>query len=238
MAAADPDGDEPAAWIRRHLPVTVLPTLPELRLHVASPRSGLGRFLASYPDSGPPYWAHPWAGGLVLARHLLDHAGTIAGRRVLDLGSGSGIVSIAAALRGGIVHAVDVDPFAVAATAVNAALNAVAVRAECADILGGTPYDADVILVGDLFYEAGLANRVMAFLERSVAAGSFALIGDPGRATLPAERLELIDRQRTRDFGSGTATVPGAVYRFRGERPPQRSAEPVFKVTLPGSASA
>lgn len=216
MPLTDALADDVAAWIRGHLPVATLPTLPELRLHVAAPRSGLGRLLAAHPEAGPPYWAHPWAGGLVLARHLLDRPAAVAGHRVLDLGCGSGIVGIAAARAGATsVRAVDVDPFAVAATAVNAALNGVALAVRRGDLLDAPPPDVDLILVGDLFYEAALASRVLAFLGRCATAGLDVLIGDPGRATLPADRLDLVDRRRTRDFGSGSAEVPGAVYRLR-----------------------
>ncbi len=86
--------------------------LPELRLYRAGPASGLGR-LAS--GGGAPYWAYPWAGGLALARFLLDHPETVAEKRVLDLGAGGGLVAIAAMKAGAReATAIDVDPDAIA----------------------------------------------------------------------------------------------------------------------------
>lgn len=210
-----PMPDTPAERIRRHLPVTRVPSLPDLRLHLAGPHSGLGRLLASNPGAGSPYWAHVWGGGLVLVRYLFDHPATVAGLRVLDLGCGSGLVAIAAARCGAShVTAVDVDPYAIVATALNAALNTVAVEVRCADLLDGPVPQADLVLVGDLFYEAALARRVAGFLDHCVAAGCPVLVGDPGRKPLPRERLEEIHAYPTPDFGTGGGLVQSAVYRF------------------------
>ena len=207
--------DTPADRIRRHLPVTPVSSLPDLRLHLAGPRSGLGRLLAGEPDAGSPYWAHVWGGGLVLARYLFDHPATVAGLRVLDLGCGSGLVAIAAARCGARhVTAVDVDPYAIAAATLNAALNAVTVEGRCADLLDGPVPQADLVLVGDLFYEAALARRVVGFLDRCVAAGCPVLVGDPGRKPLPRARLQEIHVCPTPDFGTGDGVVQSAVYRY------------------------
>jgi len=50
----------------------------------------------------PPFWAFPWAGGQALARYLLDHPALVAGTKVLDVASGSGLVAIAAARSGAL----------------------------------------------------------------------------------------------------------------------------------------
>ena len=188
--------------------------LPELRLYRAGPASGLAR-LAS--GGGAPYWAYPWAGGLALARYLLDHPETVAKKRVLDLGAGGGLVAIAAMKAGARqATAIDVDPDAMAAIALNAEANAVAVEAVCGDPLDGPAPDVDLVLVGDLFYEAGLAARVTAFLDRCRLAGIAARIGDPGRAPLPRARLERLAEYRLADFGDApdaTATA-SAVFAF------------------------
>ena len=206
----------PAERIRRHLPVTPVPSLPGLRLHLAGPRSGLGRLLANDPGAGSPYWAHVWGGGLVLGRYIFDHPATVAGLRVMDLGCGSGLVAIAAARCGAShVTAVDVEPYAIAATSLNAALNAVAVEVRCADLLDGPVPQADLLLVGDLFYEAALARRVAGFLDRCVAAGCPVLVGDPGRTPLPHGLLQEIYACQTPDFGTGEGLVESAVYWFR-----------------------
>jgi len=144
----------------------------------------------------------------------------IAGQRVLDLGAGGGIVAVAAMRAGAAAAlAVDVDPDAIALVALNAEANAVAVATLCADILDQPPPAVDWVLVGDLFYEAALARRVAAFLDRCRAAGAEALIGDPGRAHLPLARLERLAEYRLADFGDppAAAATAGAVFAFRRE---------------------
>ncbi|HYE44927.1 MAG TPA: 50S ribosomal protein L11 methyltransferase [Caulobacter sp.] len=121
---------EIAGFILEHLPVAEVSEAPGVRLHLAGSHSRLWKLAERYPDMGSPYWAHPWGGGLALVRYLQAHPEAVAGRRVLDLGAGSGLVGIVAARAGAKrVTAVDVDPFAVAAIPMNAALNGVAVTA-------------------------------------------------------------------------------------------------------------
>ncbi len=199
---------------RDRLPLATPPLTPELRLHRADPASGLGR-LAS--GGGAPYWAYPWAGGLALARYLIDRPETVAGKRVLDLGAGGGLVAIAAMKAGaGQATAVDIDPDAIEMVALNAEANSVAVVALCGDPLDGAPPAVDLVLVGDLFYEARLAARLVAFLDRCAAAGIPSLIGDPGRAPLPRARLARLAEYRLADFGDApeAPATTSAVYAF------------------------
>jgi predicted nicotinamide N-methyase len=65
---------DPTAFIRMNLPVAPVPGIPEIKLHKARPTSGLWR-LARHDKNGfgAPYWAHYWAGGLALARYVLDN---------------------------------------------------------------------------------------------------------------------------------------------------------------------
>lgn len=178
--------------------------MPEIQVHKAGPSSGLWRFAEADKKFGAPYWAHHWGGGLALARHVLDHPGIVSGKRVLDLGAGSGIVAIAAAKAGAKhVLAADVDPYAIIATKLNAAANGVAVETLEGDLTAGKTLKVDVVLVGDLFYEAELATRVTAFLDRCLVAGISVLVGDPWRAFLPRTRLELVGEYPGVDFGSG-----------------------------------
>lgn len=203
--ASQPQSD-PAAFIQANLPISPVPSIPEILLHQAGPASGLWR-LAGRGDTDPaPYWAYPWAGGAVLARHLIDRPEIAAGRRVLDLGAGSGLVAIAAAKAGAAtVTAVDVDANAIAATGLNAAVNGVSIVAVTTDIIDEPPpEETDLLVVGDLFYDPSLALRVMAFLRRCQSSGIDVLIGDPERAHLPQGQLKRIATHAVADFGAGT----------------------------------
>jgi predicted nicotinamide N-methyase len=196
------------AFIRDNLPVGAVPGLPEIRLHKAVPDSGLKRLAeADEAGFGTPYWAYHWAGGLALARHILDHRETVAGKRILDLGAGGGLVAIAAAKAGAAhVTAADVDPYAVAAIRRNAVLNHVAIAVVGDDLTRGAPPPGDVVLVGDLFYAPVLAAKVAPFLDQCLAAGQTALIGDPWRAPLPAARLRELARYKVAETGNLTRT--------------------------------
>ncbi len=137
-------------------------------------------------DEPPPFWAFPWAGGQGLARHLLDHPDLVAGRRVLDLATGSGLVAVAAARAGAAgVRAVDVDPAATAAATANAAANAVDITVSTADVLDADADGAEVVLAGDAFYSATMAARVLGFLRRAARDGAHVLVGDADRGFLP-----------------------------------------------------
>jgi predicted nicotinamide N-methyase len=193
-------------------------SLPEIRLYTAHPASGLWRLTETDEDEAdppPPYWAYQWAGGLVLAHHILRRPETVAGLRVLDLGAGSGIVGIAAAKAGALaVTSADIDPIAVAALALNAAANDVTLTVIGEDLAGGSPPAVDIVVAGDLFYERGLAQRVTGFLDRCLCAGIKVLIGDPGRAHLPRARLRVIAEYPVGDFGQAreTAIKPSFVF--------------------------
>jgi predicted nicotinamide N-methyase len=159
------------------------------------------------------------AGGLALARYVLDNPATVAGRRVLDLGAGSGLVAIAAAKAGaGEVLAAEIDPYAVAALRLNLALNHVAAEVLHTDLTQGDPPDVDLALVGDLFYAPGLAERVTAFLDRCADRGIAALVGDPWRTPLPVSRLTELTRYDVAEAGAHTLKASG-IFTFN---PPQR----------------
>lgn len=173
-----------------------VPLVPEIRLYQA--REPIGVWQHTERATGrtgldPPFWAFAWAGGQALARYLLDHPEAVAGRRVIDVASGSGLVAIAAVLAGAAaVTAYDIDPLAAAAIAVNAEANGVAVPAVCADVLSDQDLPApgtDLVLVADAFYEQDLAARVLCFAERASEHGAAVLAGDFGRRYLPRARL-------------------------------------------------
>jgi predicted nicotinamide N-methyase len=174
-----------------------VPLVPGIRLHQASDPVSLWRRteLTSGPAGlDPPFWAFAWAGGLALARYLLDHPQTVQGRHAIDMASGSGLVAIAAAKAGAAaVTAYDIDPVAAVAIGMNAAANGVTVLPVCADILdhdNNLPArTADLMLVADAFYQRDLAGKVMQLAEQGHARGAAVLVGDFGRAYLPRDRL-------------------------------------------------
>ena len=198
----------------------VPPVVPELRLHLADDMDDAWRGLQAELDDGdlpPPFWAFAWLGGQALARYVLDHPEEVAGRRVLDLATGSGLVALAAGRAGAAqVTAVDVDPFAVTAAQVNAAANDVRVDVREADLLDAPPPDVDVVLAGDVFYDRAMADRVLPWLSDAARAGTRVLVGDPGRHYLPRallSELHALDVPTTRDL-EGVEVKRVRVYAF------------------------
>ncbi|MBS0249751.1 MAG: methyltransferase [Proteobacteria bacterium] len=138
----------------------------------------------------PPFWAFAWAGGQAVSRYLLDNQDICRGLPVLDLGSGSGISAIAAAKSGASnVVAADIDPLALAACAVNAAANAVTLHTTDRDMLSAPPPRKAIVIVGDLFYERELADRVVRFIDGAKDEGCSVYIGDPRRSYFPEEKF-------------------------------------------------
>jgi predicted nicotinamide N-methyase len=183
-----------AAFIRANTRLLPVPLVPEIALHVADEATALWeRTEEELGEIGlpPPFWAFAWAGGQALARYVLDRPEIVAGRRTLDFASGSGLVAIAAARAGaGVVEASDLDRFAVAAIRSNAAANGVeGIGVRLADLVG-TDEGWDCVLAADICYERDTAERVAAWLADLHARGATVLVGDPGRAYLPRERLE------------------------------------------------
>lgn len=189
---------DPAFFVRSNTAIAAPPLVPEIRLHLATEVTPIWQATEESLARGsvpPPFWAFAWAGGQALARYLLDNPETVAGREVLDIGSGSGIVAIAAAKAGASrVVAAEIDPFAVAAIALNAPLNGVTITVETRDLLDRGPAGWGVALAGDICYEEPMSSRAMALLRRIAARGRLALLGDPGRAYLP--RSGLLERAR------------------------------------------
>jgi predicted nicotinamide N-methyase len=181
------------------------PLVPEVSLYCAddayvvwtltAAAAAVSTFPNATSEPAPlPFWSFPWAGGQALARYVLDHPDIVAGRRVLDLAAGSGLVAIAAALAGArVVTANDVDPYATAAQELNAKANDVRLTIVTGDLLDdgdGIGGDADVVLAGDVWYDRELADRMLAYLLRARQRGAEVLLGDPGRTYLPRAHLE------------------------------------------------
>lgn len=186
MPPADMD-----SFIRAQTAVASPPLVPELKLHLATEITPLWQATEAWLEREgiePPYWAFAWAGGQALARHLLDRPDTVAGKRVLDFGSGSGLVALAAAQAGAAVEAAELDAMAVSVIRLNAALNGLALSVATGDVIG-QDRGWDVVLAGDMFYERKLAAAALPWLRGMVARGALVLLGDPGRAYLPETGL-------------------------------------------------
>jgi predicted nicotinamide N-methyase len=178
--------------------------VPEIRMHLADDETVLRARLQAQVGPGlTPFWASAWAGGQALARYVLDHPQVVAGRRVLDVACGCGLVAIAAAKAAAAeVTANDIDPYARAAVALNATANAVTVAVNGGDLLDGDGGDAEVVLAGDVFYDRDLAARMLGFLRRAAARGARVLVGDPGRAHLPHRWLMVLTSYRVCGLGA------------------------------------
>ena len=183
----------PRAFVLRHTQLRPVPGLEDIRLHLVDDVLALWHAVQieqDDPDPALPFWAIAWAGGIAIARYLCEHPEVVAGRRVFDLASGSGLCAIAAAGVGAAdVTAADLDPYAAAAIGLNARANACRVSVLQRDVLDLDTPDTDIILVGDSCYEAALAARLLPWLQRARLRGVDVLLGDPGRRYLPLDAL-------------------------------------------------
>jgi predicted nicotinamide N-methyase len=208
-------------FILRHTALRQPAAVPEIQLYLADEIIPLWRSLdATERSEGtpPPFWAFVWAGGQALARYLLDKPHEVAGKTILDFAAGSGICAIAAMKAGAAkVIAVDIDPFSVDVVALNAGANGVQVEVWERDLLSSDPPDVDLILAGDVCYEAPMAARVLPWLRTVHAHGIQVLLGDPGRAYFPRPEVVCLaeyDVPTSRDLEDAETKHTG-VYRFR-----------------------
>jgi len=173
-----------AEFVRTQTALEPVPLVPEIRVYTARDVSPIWNELPSLP-----YWCAPWPGGQALARWLLDHPDAVRGKRVLDFGTGSGVVAVAAMLAGAArVTAVDVDRFATTACALNAQANGVVVHTVNRDLVDTAQPDIDVVVAGDVWYEQEPAHRFDRWF-RTLSAR--VLTGDPGRLYVPTDLHEI-----------------------------------------------
>lgn len=169
--------------IRGHTRVQSPYLCPELSLRLVTPKCPLWR--ATERDLqelglSDPFWGFCWAGGQALARYILDHSEWVADKTVLDFGAGCGVAGIAARRAGARrVLAADTDPLAALAVQINAELNHMEIQTTTRDLLGERVNDFEVILLGDMFYEAELAGRVQDWLNGQL--NTTILMGSPDR---------------------------------------------------------
>jgi len=185
----------PRAFVVAHTLPGVAALVPEVRLYLASEITPIWQasedWLAAH-NVAPPFWAFAWPGSQALARHVLDHPESVAGRRVLDFAAGGGLAAIACALAGAAtVEAAEVDPLADAAIAVNAALNGVSVGI-AGDVVGQA-CRWDLILCGDVCYEAPMTAHILPWLRR-MAHSAEVWMADPGRTYVPRDGMAAFAR--------------------------------------------
>lgn len=189
--------EERTAFVRAHTALAEVPFVPEIRLFTATDVTPLWRATEAWLGRfglEVPFWCVPWAGGQALARWVLDHPEAVRGRRVVDFGTGSGLVAIACALAGArSVRAVDIDPLAEAACHLNAAANRVTLDTSCADIVDSdaTALGADILFAGDVWYDRAAAARFGPWLSSLARAGVRVITGDPCRTYVPPDLHEL-----------------------------------------------
>lgn len=187
---------DPSGFIHANTCIGHGPLVPEIELYLASEITPIWQATEAWLQERaiqPPFWAFAWPGGQALARHVLDNPGLVAGRRVLDFAAGGGIAAIACGRAGAAaVEAAEIDDLARAAIRLNAARNAVAVDVAAGDVVG-QPCRWDLILCGDVCYEAPMTARIMPWLQL-MAREAEVWIADPGRAYLPRSGLLPIAR--------------------------------------------
>jgi len=188
----DQQRSERASFVRACCRLRPVPLAPEIRLYLADEAFSIWEEIereSGGQETPPPFWAFAWPGGQALARYLLDRPDVVAGRSVLDIGSGSGLAAIAAARAGAsAVTASEIDSLAAAAITLNARANSAAVTVT-GDILDGDGAGADVVLAADVWYDRNLAGRTLQLLRRARRRGAGVLLGDIGRSFLPLAAL-------------------------------------------------
>ncbi len=156
--------------------------LPSDELRLLQPREA-----AELPDAGAvewapvaPYWAVLWRSGVALARELDGMA--LRGLRVVELGCGLAVPSIAAARGGATVLATDACAEALALVARNAQANGLRIDTATVDwtepdeLVGRAPFD--LVIAADVLYERASVAALLSLLPRLA---SVAWLADPGR---------------------------------------------------------
>ena len=215
------DGDR-AAFIRaqtRPLPVLSLPDIALYQADEVTPLWLMTEQDLARDRLAPPFWAFAWSGGQALARYILENPSIIAGKRVLDLACGSGLVAVAAARAGAsTVIANDIDPYAEAAVELNAALNGVHIDFLSGNLLAGDPPGVDLILAGDICYEKAMTGAMLTFFDRARAHSMAVLVGDPHRTYFPASGFRRVAQYRVQTHADieDVAEKAASVWEYTG----------------------
>jgi len=154
---------------RANIAVTRLPLCPVIQLYLLSADYPTGPLpsdeMLAIMDA-PAYWSFCWASGQALARYILDHPQCFTGRKIIDFGSGSGVVAIAAAKVGAKeVYACDIDPHALVAARANAELNDVSIKPVRS--IEEIPQPFEMIIAADVLYDRDNHHYLEEFLQRA-----------------------------------------------------------------------
>jgi predicted nicotinamide N-methyase len=198
---------DPVEFIRTQTRILSPSILPEITLYLAAEVTPLWQLIEErlrHTDLPPPFWAVAWPGGQGAARYILDNPGIVKGKSVVDFAAGSGLVAIAAMKAGAkSALAVDIDPLAIAAIKLNAAINRVEVKTKEGLDLTKPYIGADVIIAGDICYQQAMGATLTRWLRLCAEKGGFVLLSDPGRAYVPQEgvvKLASYDVPTSRDI--------------------------------------
>jgi predicted nicotinamide N-methyase len=186
--------EDKTAFVRDHTALRTMPLVPEITLHLATDARGIFQNASEFCDEGigsRPFWAFAWPGGQGLARYILDNPACVAGKVVLDIGSGSALGAIAAKAGARSALASDTDPLADSAAVLNGSANGIELTSTTDDLLGLDP-KADLIIIGDLVYEPELQIRVGAFIESAHRRGIQMLYGDRTSARRPRSDFQML----------------------------------------------
>lgn len=181
------------ALVKELCEVRATPMVPEIQAYLATDQHRFWRqgeeAMAAYPF-GVPFWGIPWAGGLALARWVLDFPEIVRGKVVWCFAGGAGIEAIAA-LKAGATKVIvnDIDPIACTAARMNAALNGHEIEICAEDVIGEPLPGVHLFFAGDFCYDEALSNRAFRWLEGIRTQRVESYIGDPGRVFLAREHL-------------------------------------------------
>jgi predicted nicotinamide N-methyase len=180
-------------------------SLPDGELRLLQPRDA-----AELPDDGGvewaplvPYWSVLWRSGLALGRELSRRR--LDGLRVVELGCGIGVPSLAASRSGAVVLATDASVEALELLAGNASRNGLHVEtarvdwASPAGLLARAPFD--LVLAADVLYERASVAQLLELLPRLAPR---VLLADPGR---PAADAFLAEARRRGPVATQAAGV-------------------------------
>jgi predicted nicotinamide N-methyase len=173
------------ALLERHAPLRPTVLVPDLRAFHADDELPLWLALeeACGTRVGAPFFAIAWPGAQALAKTVADDVVDVRGRRVCDLGCGSGLAGIAAARQGAAgVVAVDVDPLALGCARLLAREHGVSLETRVGDACDPeVVHDADVVVAGDVVYNVDTGRTFSACVRRWTSEGRTVVLADSGR---------------------------------------------------------